>query len=112
MALFTEGRSWITIAASLAIFCLLLVTYLLNSWTPVIAAKSGFNPQEAAWCGVLLNLGGVIGALSSTLLVARFGVFKVVTSMIAGGSLAVALLGYLFGSVGALYSGLLSSACW
>src|SRR5882757_3444578 len=106
MALFTEGRSWITIAASLAIFCLLLVTYLLNSWTPVIAAKSCFNPQEAAWCGVLLNLGGVIGALSSTLLVARFGVFKVVTSMIAGGSLAVALLGYLFGSVGALYSGL------
>jgi len=46
MALFTEGRSWITIAASLAIFCLLLVTYLLNSWTPVIAAKSGFNRRR------------------------------------------------------------------
>jgi AAHS family 4-hydroxybenzoate transporter-like MFS transporter len=55
---------------------------------------------------VLLNLGGVVGALTSTLLVARFGVFKVVTLMVASGSLAVALLGYLYGSGGALYSGL------
>jgi AAHS family 4-hydroxybenzoate transporter-like MFS transporter len=104
--LFTEGRFWTTVMASFAIFCLLLVTYLLNSWTPLIAAKSGFTPETAAWCGVLLNLGGVIGALTSTLLVARVGVFKVVTLMVAGGSLAVAVLGYLYGSVGALYSSL------
>ena len=106
IGLFTEGRFWTTVIASFAIFCLLLVTYLLNSWTPLIAARSGFSPQTAAWCGVLLNLGGVIGALTSTLLVGRFGVFKVVTLMVAGGSFAVALLGYLYGSVGALYSGL------
>jgi MFS transporter, AAHS family, 4-hydroxybenzoate transporter len=106
IVLFTEGRFWATVIASFAIFCLLLVTYLLNSWTPLIAARSGFSPERAAWCGVLLNLGGVIGALASTLLVARFGVFKVMTLMVAGGSLAVALLGYLYGSGGALYSGL------
>jgi AAHS family 4-hydroxybenzoate transporter-like MFS transporter len=106
IVLFTEGRFWATVIASFAIFCLLLVTYLLNSWTPLIAARSGFSPERAAWCGVLLNLGGVIGALTSTLLVARFGVFKVVTLMVASGSLAVALLGYLYGSGGALYSGL------
>jgi MFS transporter, AAHS family, 4-hydroxybenzoate transporter len=106
IALFTGGRFWTTVIASFAVFCLLLVAYLLNSWTPLIAARSGFSPQTAAWCGVLLNLGGVIGALISTLLVARFGVFKVVTLMVASGSLATASLGYLFGSVGALYSGL------
>jgi MFS transporter, AAHS family, 4-hydroxybenzoate transporter len=105
-ALFTEGRFWTTAIASFAIFCLLLVAYLLNSWTPLIAARSGFSAQTAAWCGVLLNLGGVIGALTSTLLVARFGVFKVVTLMVVGGSFAIASLGYLYGSVGALYSGL------
>jgi MFS transporter, AAHS family, 4-hydroxybenzoate transporter len=106
IALFTEGRFWTTVIASFAIFCLLLVTYLLNSWTPLIAARSGFSPQTAAWCGVLLNLGGVIGALTSTLLVGRLGVFRVVTLMVASGSFAVALLGFLYGSVGALYSGL------
>ena|SRR5579863_2367249 len=104
--LFTEGRFWTTLIASFAIFCLLLVAYLLNSWTPLIAVRSGFSTQTAAWCGVLLNLGGVVGALTSTLLVARFGVFKVVTLMVVSGSLAVASLGYLYGSVGALYSGL------
>jgi AAHS family 4-hydroxybenzoate transporter-like MFS transporter len=106
VGLFTEGRFWTTSIASFAIFCLLLVAYLLNSWTPLIAARSGLSPQTAAWCGVLLNLGGVIGALTSTLLVAKFGVFKVVTLMVAGGSLVVASLGYLYGSVGALYFGL------
>jgi AAHS family 4-hydroxybenzoate transporter-like MFS transporter len=106
IVLFTEGRFWTTIIASFAIFCLLLVAYLLNSWTPLIAARSGFSPQTAAWCGVLLNLGGVIGALISTLLVARYGVFRVVALMVASGALALASLGYLFGSVGALYSGL------
>ncbi len=106
IVLFTEGRFRATVIASFAIFCLLLVTYLLNSWTPLIAARSGFSPERAAWCGVLLNLGGVIGALTSTLLVARFGVFKVVTLMVASGSLAVASLGCLYGSGGALYSGL------
>jgi len=104
--LFTEGRFWTTAIASCAIFFLLLVTYLLNNWTPLIAARSGFSPPTAAWCGVILNLGGVIGALTSTLLVARFEVFKVVTGMVASGSLAVAVLGLLYGSVGALYSGL------
>jgi AAHS family 4-hydroxybenzoate transporter-like MFS transporter len=107
LALFTEGRSAITLTASFAIFCLLLVAYLLNSWTPLIAAKSGFSPQTAAWCGVLLNLGGVIGALASTALVGRFGVFKVATAMLAAGAMAVAVLGFLFGSIGALYAGLM-----
>jgi MFS transporter, AAHS family, 4-hydroxybenzoate transporter len=106
IGLFTEGRFWTTVIASFAIFFLLLVAYLLNSWTPLIAARSGFSHRTAAWCGVLLNLGGVIGALTSSLLVARFGVFKVVTLMVASGSLAVASLGYLYWSVGALYSGL------
>ena len=112
IVLFTEGRFWITVIASFAIFCLLLVAYLLNSWTPLIAARSGFSPQTAAWCGVLLNLGGVIGALTSTLLVARFGVFKVVTLMVAGGSLAVASLGYLYGSVEHCIQAWPSLACW
>jgi AAHS family 4-hydroxybenzoate transporter-like MFS transporter len=107
LALFTEGRSAITLTASFAIFCLLLVAYLLNSWTPLIAAKSGFSPQTAAWCGVLLNLGGVIGALASTALVGRFGVFKVATAMLAAGAMTVAVLGFLFGSIGALYAGLM-----
>jgi MFS transporter, AAHS family, 4-hydroxybenzoate transporter len=47
IALFTGGRFWTTVIASFAVFCLLLVAYLLNSWTPLIAARSGFSPQSS-----------------------------------------------------------------
>lgn len=104
IGLFTEGRSWPTITASLGVFWLLLVAYLLNMWTPLIATRSGFSHGMAAWCGVVLNMGGVAGALSSTLFVARFGVFKVVTIMIASGSFAVAALGYFHGTVEGWFS--------
>jgi AAHS family 4-hydroxybenzoate transporter-like MFS transporter len=104
--LFTEGRFWSTVIASFGVFCLLLVAYLLNNWTPLIAAQSGLSHAKAAWCGVLLNLGGVVGALISTFVVARFGVFKIVTWMVASGSLAVGCLGYLFGSGAGLLAGL------
>jgi AAHS family 4-hydroxybenzoate transporter-like MFS transporter len=107
--LFTEGRLWTTLIASLGVFCLLLVTYLLNSWTPLIAIKSGFAPRTAALCGVLLNLGGVVGALASTVFVKRFGVIKVAASMVAAGSLAIALIGHVYGSAGTLFSGLFVS---
>jgi AAHS family 4-hydroxybenzoate transporter-like MFS transporter len=72
----------------------------------LIAAQAGFSHETAAWCGVLLNLGGVVGALISTLLVTRFGVFKIVTCMVASGTVAVAFLGYAYGAVGPLFSSL------
>jgi AAHS family 4-hydroxybenzoate transporter-like MFS transporter len=106
VGLLAEGRLWLTLVASFGIFCLLLVSYLLNSWTPIIAVQSGFKPQTAALCGVLLNLGGVVGALLSTVLVTRFGLFRVVSLMIFTGSVAIALLGHAYGSIGALFAGL------
>jgi len=54
---------------------------------------------------VLLNL-GVSSCTDLNLARAEIRVFKIVTLMVAGGSLAVASLGYLFGSVGGLYLGL------
>ena len=71
--LFAEGRLWATLAMATGVFCMLLVTYLLNSWTPMIAVRSGFAPSVAALCGVFLNLGGIVGAVLSTLLVRKFG---------------------------------------
>jgi AAHS family 4-hydroxybenzoate transporter-like MFS transporter len=94
LELFTEGRLWTTLTTSFGIFCLLLLTYLLNSWTPLIAVRLGFKPQTAAMCGVFLNLGGVVGALSSMLWVRRFGVFKLAALMVSVGSLGIVSIGF------------------
>jgi MFS transporter, AAHS family, 4-hydroxybenzoate transporter len=104
--LFAEGRLWASLSMAIGVFCMLLVAYLLNSWTPMIAVKAGFAPSVAALCGVVLNLGGIIGALLSTLLVRKFGLFKLVAVMIIGGAFAIAALGQLYGSIATLLCGL------
>jgi MFS transporter, AAHS family, 4-hydroxybenzoate transporter len=107
--LFTEGRLWPTLTTSFGIFCLLLLTYLLNSWTPLIAVRLGFKPQTAALCGVFLNMGGVVGALSSMLLVRGFGVFKLAALMLSVGSVAVAAIGFAAHGVASLFLALFVS---
>jgi len=109
LELFTEGRLWTTLTTSFGIFCLLLLTYLLNSWTPLIAVRLGFKPQTAAMCGVFLNLGGVIGALSSMLWVRRLGVFRLAALMVSVGSLGIAAIGFAAHAAASLFLALFVS---
>jgi MFS transporter, AAHS family, 4-hydroxybenzoate transporter len=109
LELFTERRLWPTLTAAFGIFCLLLLTYLLNSWTPLIAVRLGFKPQTAALCGVFLNLGGVVGALTSMLLVRRLGVFKLAALMTSVGSLAIGCIGFATYSAASLFAALFIS---
>jgi len=109
LELFTEGRLWTTLTTSFGIFCLLLLTYLLNSWTPLIAVRLGFKPQTAALCGVFLNLGGVVGALSSMLWVRRFGVFKLAAVMVGIGSLGIVSIGFAAHTAASLFLALFIS---
>jgi MFS transporter, AAHS family, 4-hydroxybenzoate transporter len=109
LELFTEGRLWTTLTTSVGIFSLLLLTYLLNSWTPLIAVKLGFNTQSASMCGVFLNLGGVVGALSSMVWVRRFGVFKLAALMVSVGSLAIVSIGFAAHAAASLFLALFVS---
>jgi AAHS family 4-hydroxybenzoate transporter-like MFS transporter len=109
LELFTEGRLWTTLTTSFGIFCLLLLTYLLNSWTPLIAVRLGFKPQTAAMCGVFLNLGGVVGALTSMLWVRRFGVFRLAAMMVTVGSLGIVSIGYAAHAAASLFLALFIS---
>ena len=109
LELFTEGRLWTTLTTSFGIFCLLLLTYLLNSWTPLIAVRLGFKPQTAALCGVFLNLGGVVGALSSMLWVRRFGVFKLAAVMVSVGALGIVSIGFAAHAAASLFLALFIS---
>jgi len=109
LELFTEGRLWTTLTTSFGIFCLLLLTYLLNSWTPLIAVRLGFKPQTAAMCGVFLNLGGVVGALSSMLWVRRFGVFRLAALMVSVGSLGIVSIGFAAHAAASLFLALFIS---
>jgi AAHS family 4-hydroxybenzoate transporter-like MFS transporter len=105
-ALFAEGRLPATICMMLGVFCMLLVSYLLNSWTPMIAVKSGMAPASAALCGVFLNLGGIVGALGSMIIVRKYGLFRPVAVMVVLGAGAIAMLGQLTQTSTMLFAGL------
>jgi AAHS family 4-hydroxybenzoate transporter-like MFS transporter len=96
---FAEGRLWAALALWLGLFCMLLLTYFLVSWTPSILVANGGSPRVAALGGVLLNLGGIVGAVLMAPVINRFGPYLPVAAVVAIGAVFVALLGQKFGSV-------------
>jgi MFS transporter, AAHS family, 4-hydroxybenzoate transporter len=106
LALVAGGRLWATIFMMLGVFLMLLVSYLLNSWTPMIAAKSGMAPETAALSAVFLNLGAIVGGIGSTVLVRKYGLYGPVAAMIILGAGAVAVLGHLTQTSGLFFAGL------
>lgn len=90
---FAEHRLWPGLMLWLGLFSMLLVTYFLVSWTPTILVKSGLSPGKAALSGVLLNLGGVVGALGLAPLINRFGPYIPSALALGSGALLIALLG-------------------
>ncbi|WEK02316.1 MAG: MFS transporter [Candidatus Sphingomonas phytovorans] len=89
----SEGRLWPAVCLWVGLFCLLMLTYALVSWTPSLVVSRGGTPQLAALAGVALNLGGITGALFSIPLINRFGPFLPIAFMTLLGSCFVALIG-------------------
>jgi AAHS family 4-hydroxybenzoate transporter-like MFS transporter len=96
---FGEGRLGAALLLWVGVFSMLLMTYLLVSWTPTMAARSGLPMQTAALSGVVLNLGGVVGALVLGPIVNRRGPFAPAAIMIGLCTVLIVLLGHSFGSV-------------
>jgi AAHS family 4-hydroxybenzoate transporter-like MFS transporter len=98
-AQFAQGRLGAALMLWVGLFCMLLMTYLLVSWTPTMAVKSGLPLKIAALSGVVLSLGGVIGALAIGPIVNRRGPFLPAAIMIGVASVMIVILGQSFGSV-------------
>jgi benzoate transport len=79
-----------------AFFCVMMSFYFVLSWTPKLLVDAGLRAEQGISGGVLLNLGGIAGALGLGLLAARVGPFRIVALTMAAGAVSVALFG-LFG---------------
>lgn len=105
-----------------AFFCVMMSFYFVLSWTPKLLVDAGLGTQQGISGGVLLNLGGIGGALGLGLLAARVGPFRMVALTMGAGAVAVAIFGlfahglalsmtlalfvgyFIFGSMVGLYS--------
>jgi MFS transporter, AAHS family, 4-hydroxybenzoate transporter len=82
-----------TLLLCLATFLVLLVTYFLVSWTPTVLSLGGVAPPQAAMSAVLLNLGGLVGALVMSGLTRRHRAALIVAGCLAVGSALTVMLG-------------------
>lgn len=77
-----------------AFFCVMLSFYFVLSWTPKLLVDAGLRAEQGISGGVLLNVGGIAGALVLGLLAARIGKFRIVALSMIAGALSVAIFGY------------------
>ena len=91
--LVADGRLFGTVLICLSAFLILLVSYFLISWTPTVLTLHGLSPERAAVAGVVLNLGGVLGALAMSILLAGRSPFGPVALCLGIGGVLTAVLG-------------------
>ena len=93
--LVADGRGSMTVLFCGAVFLMLLTSYFLVSWTPALLALRGMNPQRAAIAGVLLNVGGILGALILSLVIGRKSPLFALAVALSIGAILVALFGHV-----------------
>ncbi|GAB3293927.1 MFS transporter [Epidermidibacterium keratini] len=90
------GRT--TILVWIAFFCLLAAFYFANSWTPKLLADSGLSEQQSIVGGVMISLGGVVGALAFALLAIRAPARLLEVGVLICGALSFVLFSFVLSS--------------
>lgn len=88
LQLLAPGLRRPTLLVWLSFFAVMFGFYFVMSWTPKLLAASGLTPEQGVTGGVLLSLGGILGAALLGLLAARYPVHRV----LAGFMLVTAVL--------------------
>jgi MFS family permease len=69
--LFQGSQLPLTLALAFIFFAFMTSFYFILSWLPKLAAMAGYEGKAAAAAGLLLNIGGVAGALGGGILLTR-----------------------------------------
>ena len=104
LALFVPGRRAGTLLLWIAFFCNLLMMYFLINWLPTVLQRAGVPLERAIIATVLFNAGGVVGGLTISRLIDRFGPRVILTSAYLGAVISVAAIGAGWTSVGPTFA--------
>jgi AAHS family 4-hydroxybenzoate transporter-like MFS transporter len=91
--LISDGRGLTTTLFCGAVFLMLLTSYFLVSWTPALLVLNGVAPQRAAVAAVLLNFGGVVGALILSFIIRTKSPVLVAAIVLSVGAILVVIFG-------------------
>lgn len=82
--LFAAGQWRQTTSLALAFFLVMFCFYFVMSWTPALMVQHGFSEKEGATGGILLSIGGMLGALAMGLWAQRWGGNRLLLGFVLG----------------------------
>jgi AAHS family benzoate transporter-like MFS transporter len=91
--LFQEGRGFSTVMLWVTFFSGLFMLYALNAWLTKLMSMAGYGLQSALMFLLLLNFGAAVGSFCSGWLADRFGIKRVLVTMLLIGTVCTALMG-------------------
>ena len=92
--LFREGRGFSTIMFWIAFFMCLFMVYALSSWLTKLMASAGYSLGSALTMVLVLNFGGMVGAIGGGWLADKFHIKWVLFGMYVLAAVSITLLGY------------------
>ncbi|MBP0623699.1 MFS transporter [Cupriavidus consociatus] len=92
--LFHQGRALSTLMFWLSCFMCLFMVYALSSWLTKLMASAGYSLGSALTFVLVLNLGGMIGAIGGGWLADRFHIKYVLIGMYVLAAVSITLLGH------------------
>jgi MFS transporter, AAHS family, 4-hydroxybenzoate transporter len=98
--LVADGRLPGTVLLCAATFLILLVSYFLISWTPTVLTLNGMNPQRAALAAVVLNVGGVVGVLGMSFVIANRSPFRPIALSLGVCAVLIPVFGFFVAATG------------
>lgn len=94
LELFRDGRAMRTLCLWVAFFCCLLMVYALSSWLPKMMASAGYSLGSSLSFLLVLNAGGMVGAVFGGWLGDRLSLSKVMVVFFIVAAVTVTLLGF------------------
>lgn len=92
--LFQEGRGFSTVMFWVAFFMCLFMVYALSSWLTKLMAGAGYTLGSALTFVLVLNFGGMVGAIGGGWLADRFHIKYVLVGMYLLAAMSISLLGF------------------
>ena len=96
--LFGRNRTVRTLLLWLVFFMNLLLLYFLVNWLPSLLRQAGIPLDKAIISTALLNLGGIVGALTFARLIDRLGPYRVLPAAYVAAAAATVAIGHSTGA--------------
>ncbi|MCX4911704.1 MFS transporter [Streptomyces sp. NBC_00878] len=89
--LFTAAHRRYTLLLWVAFFTLMFGFYFVNSWTPTLLVSAGLTEKQSVTVGIMLALGGTVGAILYGLLTSRWDSRRILIGFAVLSGVAMAL---------------------